>query len=97
MAPPSGNTESADAIAALPALARAAQDERAALSRSSSTYDKEKLESASASSAELDTLPAGTSADGSYNPAIVGHPWRVKGPAILCVLFLTRASTFSAL
>ncbi|GAA5854251.1 hypothetical protein JCM9279_005096 [Rhodotorula babjevae] len=93
MAPQASTTESADAIAALPALA---QDERAALSRSSSADDKEKLDSATASSAELDTLPAGTSADGSYNPAVVGHPWRVKGPAIFCVLFLTLGSNFAS-
>ncbi|GAA5931703.1 hypothetical protein JCM3775_000018 [Rhodotorula graminis] len=94
MAPQASNTESADAIAVLPALAQ--DDRRAALSRSSSAYDKDKLESASTSSAELDTLPAGTSADGSYNPAIVGHPWRVKGPLIFCVLFLTLGSNFAS-
>jgi hypothetical protein len=28
------------------------------------------------------------------DPAIVGHPWRIKGPALLAVLFMTRAELF---
>ncbi|GAA5820374.1 hypothetical protein JCM11251_005601 [Rhodosporidiobolus azoricus] len=28
--------------------------------------------------------------EGEYDPAVVGHPWRVKGPAVLAVLFFSR-------
>lgn len=29
--------------------------------------------------------------EGEYDPAVVGHPWRIKGPAVLAVLFFSRA------
>jgi hypothetical protein len=37
-----------------------------------------------------------TSSDGRLeaDPAIVVHPWRIKGPALLAVLFMTREALF---
>ncbi|GAA5901154.1 hypothetical protein JCM6882_006131 [Rhodosporidiobolus microsporus] len=62
-------------------------------------------EKRSSSSASFDGEKAGGIADescgrfeGEYDsdPAVVGHPWRVKGPAVLAVLFFSLGSNFLA-
>lgn len=45
---------------------------------------------------KLDDSPETSLAPGEYNPAVTGHPWRIKGPTLLLVLFLTRESAFSS-
>ncbi|BGP48297.1 hypothetical protein JCM10450v2_004169 [Rhodotorula kratochvilovae] len=107
----STNAASRDTIDALPSLAHIptlvtlpadspapASEKAASLSRASSVDDKEKQLSrvSASSSGEVDALPEGINPDGSYNPAITGHPWRIKGPAIFCVLFLTLGSNFAS-
>lgn len=96
MAPP---TAAADAMAVLPALASDAaspaltspSDTVRSSSKAGADSELDDKRSLDSCKGELDSLPQGVEADGSYNPAVVGHPWRVKGPAIFCVLLLTCA------
>lgn len=48
--------------------------------------DEKKPESSHGASADAELGPD------EYNPAIMGHPWQIKGPTLLLVLFLTRES-----
>ncbi|BGO94151.1 hypothetical protein NBRC10512_003768 [Rhodotorula toruloides] len=45
---------------------------------------------------KLDDSPETSLAPGEYNPAVTGHPWRIKGPTLLLVLFLTLGSNFAS-
>ncbi|GJN90563.1 hypothetical protein Rhopal_003575-T1 [Rhodotorula paludigena] len=65
-------------------------------SKAGADSELDEKRSLDSSKGELDSLPQGVEADGSYNPAVVGHPWRVKGPAIFCVLLLTFGKNFTS-
>ena len=34
--------------------------------------------------------------DPAHDVSIVGHPWRIKGPALACVLLMTLGSNFAS-